>query len=145
MYVYVYVYVYIYIYIYIYIYSNIWKYSFYSRCKDIIIINYSSLLFSLNCYIATTWHFWSPWLKVIVLHSEKKSLTQMSSFTHSCHYKPVWLTFVFHRRKKRFWRMWITKKFWFILNFIVFFVHTVEVNGNQNCMVLVYFPFKCKL
>ncbi len=31
--------------------------------------------------------------------------------------------------------MLVTKEFWFLLIYIVFFVHTMVVNDNQDCMV----------
>ncbi len=36
---------------------------------------------------------------------------------------------------KIFWRMLVTKEFWFLLTSIVFFVHVMEVSDNQDCLV----------
>ncbi len=43
--------------------------------------------------------------------------------------------FFYWTQKKIFWRLLIAKQFWFPLTSIVFFVHTMKVNGNRQSLV----------
>ncbi len=54
----------------------------------------------------------------------------LSAFTH-LHAVPN-LTFFCWTQKMIFWRMLVTQRFQFLLTSIVFFVHTIEVNGNRK-------------
>ncbi len=85
------------------------------------------LLFLLNCNIP---HDIFGVLQVIVRHPKREIIDpDVIIYSLLCHYKPVWLTFVFHGRKMIFWRMWITKTFWFLLTTIVFFC---PYNGSKR-------------
>ncbi len=56
-------------------------------------------------------------------------------YSPSCPSKTVWLAFICGIWKRIFWRMLVTKSFQFLFTYIIFFVHTKEVNGNPNCVV----------
>ncbi len=62
----------------------------------------------------------------------------LSSFTHP--YAVPNLHDLLSSAEHNYWRNAdilnnFNNQFWFPLTSIVFFVHTVEVNGNQNCLV----------
>ncbi len=75
-------------------------------------------------------------------NSFKYSLTFIYSYLNqktcicspSCCSKPVWLCFVDHK-KYIFWRMLVTKLFQVPIEFHYILKHTVEINGNRNCLV----------
>ncbi len=52
----------------------------------------------------------------------------------SCWYKPVWISLFYWTQKKILWRMLVTKQLLEAIDFhtIIFFLHTMEVNGYQQ-------------
>ncbi len=58
----------------------------------------------------------------------------LSSFTHR-HVFPNLSAFISSvEDKRRYWRILVAEQFRFPWNFIIFLVHTMEVNGNWNCL-----------
>jgi len=64
-----------------------------------------------------------------IFHPKKQTKKHLSSFTH-----PQISSF---EHKRRFWRIVDGKSWWTPLTSIVFFSHSIEVNGDQhNCLLL---------
>ncbi len=61
-------------------------------------------------------------------------MEMMSSFTHR-HVFPNLSAFISSvEDKRRYWRILVAEQFRFPWTFILFLVHTMEVNGNWNCL-----------